>query len=111
MAKQQVVIPGVHAFLIGTIVLVAKRGRAFFFASRPDYDMLEDEMNPPPRPFTPQDPDPAASPCTRVCTLDENNVCLGCARSLTEITRWSAMTDAERRAVVARLRVNSPTGT
>ncbi len=30
-----------------------------------------------------------ASPCVSICTLDDNNVCLGCSRTLDEITHWS----------------------
>ena len=42
------------------------------------------------------------SPCNRVCTLDPaSGLCLGCGRSLDEITRWTQMTDAERARVVA----------
>lgn len=29
------------------------------------------------------------SPCIRHCCLDENDVCLGCFRTLTEITQWT----------------------
>ena len=44
------------------------------------------------------------SPCNRVCTLDPaSGRCLGCGRSLDEITRWTQMTDAERARVVAEL--------
>lgn len=47
-----------------------------------------------------------ASPCVRVCCLDERNVCLGCGRTLDEIRDWSKLNDAEKRAVneQARLR-------
>jgi hypothetical protein len=41
------------------------------------------------------------SPCNRVCTLDPaSGLCLGCGRSLDEITRWTQMTDAERALVL-----------
>jgi predicted Fe-S protein YdhL (DUF1289 family) len=41
------------------------------------------------------------SPCNRVCTLDPaSGLCLGCGRSLDEITRWTQMTDAERARVL-----------
>lgn len=43
------------------------------------------------------------SPCTLVCTLDENNVCLGCRRTLDEIVAWSGMSAAEQRAVLRKL--------
>jgi predicted Fe-S protein YdhL (DUF1289 family) len=45
-----------------------------------------------------------ASPCTRVCQIHpETRLCLGCARSIDEITAWSRMSDAERAAVMADL--------
>lgn len=34
-----------------------------------------------------------ASPCIRMCCLDDNDICLGCFRSLQEIIGWS---DADR---------------
>ncbi len=43
------------------------------------------------------------SPCTRVCTLDEQNVCLGCLRTLAEIVGWSRMTADEQRALIKDL--------
>ena len=47
---------------------------------------------------------PVASPCTKVCRIDgHSGLCIGCARTLDEIARWSAMDDAERRRVRAML--------
>jgi predicted Fe-S protein YdhL (DUF1289 family) len=43
-----------------------------------------------------------ASPCVRNCCLDEQDICLGCFRHLDEITAWSASSDPERRAILAR---------
>lgn len=40
------------------------------------------------------------SPCTEVCRIDPaSGRCEGCARTLDEIARWSAMSDAEKAAV------------
>ena len=36
------------------------------------------------------------SPCTGVCTIDADGLCMGCHRSIAEITRWTLMDDAER---------------
>ncbi len=30
-----------------------------------------------------------ASPCVSICTLDDDDVCVGCSRTLDEITHWS----------------------
>lgn len=44
------------------------------------------------------------SPCIRVCTLDTvSGLCLGCWRSIDEITRWGRMDAAERRRIMAEL--------
>ncbi|ABS15076.1 MULTISPECIES: DUF1289 domain-containing protein [Brucella/Ochrobactrum group] len=44
------------------------------------------------------------SPCILVCTIDtETGFCLGCARTLDEIARWSSMSAEERMAVWALL--------
>ena len=42
------------------------------------------------------------SPCIRNCCLDEQDVCLGCGRSLDEIRLWSEADDAERLAILGR---------
>lgn len=44
------------------------------------------------------------SPCVRLCTLDEADVCVGCGRTLADITAWSKMPDADKAACVARAR-------
>ncbi|HEY1326054.1 MAG TPA: DUF1289 domain-containing protein [Casimicrobiaceae bacterium] len=48
---------------------------------------------------------PVASPCVSVCVLDPggSGICTGCGRSLDEIASWVDLTNAQRRAVVARL--------
>jgi predicted Fe-S protein YdhL (DUF1289 family) len=44
------------------------------------------------------------SPCINVCLLDgETGLCVGCGRTIEEIARWAAMSDKERRAVMAAL--------
>jgi predicted Fe-S protein YdhL (DUF1289 family) len=44
------------------------------------------------------------SPCIKVCRIDpELGRCLGCARTLDEIGRWSAMSDEEREGVLREL--------
>ncbi|SDT92590.1 DUF1289 domain-containing protein [Halopseudomonas salegens] len=40
------------------------------------------------------------SPCIAVCSLDEQDMCIGCQRTGDEITRWGRMTDDQRRAVL-----------
>ena len=44
------------------------------------------------------------TPCIKVCMLDERSgLCLGCGRTIDEIAGWGAMTDAERKQVMAEL--------
>jgi predicted Fe-S protein YdhL (DUF1289 family) len=45
---------------------------------------------------------PVRSPCVSICALDDDDICTGCQRSATEITRWSRMSNDERRAVLVR---------
>ena len=44
------------------------------------------------------------SPCTDVCKIDpDTRLCLGCARSIDEISAWSRMTAEARRVIMAEL--------
>ena len=43
---------------------------------------------------------PVTSPCVNICALDDDDVCTGCQRTVAEISRWSRMTNLERRAVL-----------
>jgi predicted Fe-S protein YdhL (DUF1289 family) len=36
------------------------------------------------------------SPCTGICSLGEDGLCLGCRRTSSEIARWTTMGDDER---------------
>nr|WP_314483470.1 DUF1289 domain-containing protein [uncultured Pseudomonas sp.] len=45
---------------------------------------------------------PVASPCVNICALDEQDICTGCQRSVSEIGRWGRMTNDERRVVLRR---------
>ncbi len=44
------------------------------------------------------------SPCVKICVIHhETRLCLGCHRSIDEISRWSRMTPEERDEVAATL--------
>ncbi|MFN3275184.1 MAG: DUF1289 domain-containing protein [Paracoccus sp. (in: a-proteobacteria)] len=44
------------------------------------------------------------SPCIRLCAIDPGTrLCSGCLRSLDEIARWSGLTPAQQRAIIADL--------
>ena len=52
----------------------------------------------------------AASPCTKICTLDAaTGFCVGCGRTGHEIAGWVHMRDAERVALKAQLPVRMAT--
>lgn len=42
------------------------------------------------------------SPCVGICALDEEEVCVGCGRSNTEIRHWLALSDSQRREVLQK---------
>ncbi|WP_417225334.1 DUF1289 domain-containing protein [Amphritea sp.] len=44
------------------------------------------------------------TPCVRNCCLDEQDICLGCFRSLNEILTWRAASEAEKQATLERCR-------
>ncbi|WP_108501821.1 DUF1289 domain-containing protein [Paracoccus indicus] len=44
------------------------------------------------------------SPCIRICQIDpDQDLCIGCFRTLAEIAAWGSMSPAARKAVMARL--------
>ncbi len=42
------------------------------------------------------------SPCTRACTLDQSDICIGCYRSINEICGWQNMRDIQKQATLKR---------
>jgi uncharacterized protein len=44
------------------------------------------------------------TPCIQVCVVDPaSRLCRGCGRTLDEIGRWTVMTEAERKRIMAEL--------
>lgn len=43
-------------------------------------------------------------PCTRNCCLNDDDTCLGCFRSLEEITVWSVAGDHQRKVILQNAR-------
>lgn len=43
------------------------------------------------------------SPCQNICILDTEMVCIGCGRTAEEVSRWTAMSNEEKQAVLDRL--------
>ena len=44
-----------------------------------------------------------ASPCIRQCCLDQNDICLGCQRTLSEILAWHGMNAEQKQALIGEL--------
>jgi predicted Fe-S protein YdhL (DUF1289 family) len=42
------------------------------------------------------------SPCVDHCTIDVNEICRGCFRTLDEIARWSSMSESDKRVTNQR---------
>ena len=49
---------------------------------------------------------PIESPCISVCRY-ENEVCVGCGRTVDDITNWYDMTDKQKQAVLNRIEKES----
>jgi len=47
------------------------------------------------------------SPCVRNCCLDENDICLGCHRALSEILRWSEASEEDKSAILVQCRLRA----
>lgn len=43
------------------------------------------------------------SPCISNCKLDENEVCVGCFRTIDEVISWSSSTNEEKKAIISRV--------
>lgn len=44
------------------------------------------------------------SPCINVCELDEDNICIGCGRTLKQIINWGNYTEEEREEIIQELK-------
>jgi len=49
--------------------------------------------------------DKIKSPCIQVCKYDKSGICLGCHRSMEEITQWLFMTDDQKLQVLEKTRL------
>ncbi|WP_440903568.1 DUF1289 domain-containing protein [Catenovulum sp. SX2] len=41
------------------------------------------------------------SPCVRNCCLDQHDICLGCGRSIKEITSWTQQSEQQKLQTLA----------
>ncbi len=44
-----------------------------------------------------------ASPCVRNCCLDEEDICIGCHRSVQEIIDWGDASEEQKRCILKRV--------
>lgn len=49
------------------------------------------------------------TPCEQVCKLNQNQICIGCGRSIEEITSWRYLSVAEKQQVseLAKVRLKT----
>jgi uncharacterized protein len=53
--------------------------------------------------------DEIASPCVKLCVVHpEARICVGCLRTIHEITQWSRLSHDERASVMAELPSRAP---
>lgn len=53
--------------------------------------------------------DEVQSPCVKLCVVHpEERICVGCYRSIDEISAWSRLTPDERRTILAELPARAP---
>jgi hypothetical protein len=48
---------------------------------------------------------PVKSPCIRMCCLNEQDICLGCFRSLEEIKSWTLVDNTEKLLILANAQI------
>lgn len=46
---------------------------------------------------------PVDSPCVGICALDEEDLCLGCRRHISEIAAWTRFSTEQRRHILMQL--------
>jgi len=50
---------------------------------------------------------PVPSPCIDICRLDAQGLCIGCRRTIGEISEWSRASEARRREILRGLAARS----
>ena len=53
---------------------------------------------------------PAASPCVDICRLDERGLCIGCRRTIEEISEWPRAGEARRREILHAIAQRTASG-
>ena len=47
---------------------------------------------------------PVKSPCIEVCSLNDQDVCIGCYRTANEIIEWFSASDERKRAILSAVK-------
>lgn len=47
--------------------------------------------------------DPVPSPCVDICRLDAQGLCIGCRRTIGEISEWPRASETRRREILTAL--------
>jgi predicted Fe-S protein YdhL (DUF1289 family) len=50
----------------------------------------------------------APSPCVDICRLDAQGLCVGCRRTIDEITEWPRASETRRREILRELERRTP---
>jgi len=50
----------------------------------------------------------APSPCVDICRLDARGLCVGCRRTMDEITEWPRASETRRREILRELERRTP---
>jgi hypothetical protein len=50
-------------------------------------------------------PQPVQSPCVDICRLNADGLCIGCRRTLGEISEWPHASDARRLEILRELKL------
>lgn len=45
------------------------------------------------------------SPCINICEINEDGICIGCKRTLEEISEWSIMSVYEKKQILKDLKL------
>ncbi|HPE56182.1 MAG TPA: DUF1289 domain-containing protein [Bacteroidales bacterium] len=53
--------------------------------------------------------DKIKSPCIQVCKYDSDDICMGCHRSMEEITGWLFMSDDKKQEIMERVEIRRST--
>jgi predicted Fe-S protein YdhL (DUF1289 family) len=51
---------------------------------------------------------PVPSPCVDICRLDARGLCIGCRRTIGEVSEWSRASETRRREIVRGLGARPP---